>query len=351
MVVTGSSAYVIRRYEGYFNAVVTNTGGMLFGFDQKLNGLEWTNDQQPLPNLYTPEIERFLYGKNAGGVSVEYVLGNSYWLTSILNNPVTEPDPDSDSETDSTPTTRKWTTDPNDPGAEALNNSRIPKTQELEIGTLLLENTGSGTPPAPVSKPQIRTVKGALTQSINLKSSVGDPVAITETIVWGIESPVETTPNTAVPINDNFVPLNFVNSNVKLQYTSGTDTTLVKVQDWDLTIARNSELLYGMNDPNSVDSYTKLAEVTGKINLAFDNIDVYNAVVGRKELAEMTLTITNGQTGIAERSLTFTLTGVGLSRHANPDIQPGEPIFQEFDFQARRLEATAVDNTAAFEWK
>ena len=60
--------------------------------------------------------------------------------------------------------------------------------------------------------------------------------------------------------------------------------------------------------------------------------------------------ITDGQSGDDERSLDLTFGGVGLSRHGNPSIQPGEPIFQEFDFQCRTILATGIDSTAEFDW-
>ena len=359
MVSTGSSAYIIRRYELHFGVTDDDSTTMLFGFDQKMSGLEWMNGQQPVPNLYTPEVETFLYGKNSGGASVEYTLGNSYWLTGILNNPVVDT-------TTGGISTRMWTSNPQAAGATYLNNSRVLKTQSLEIGMALIED---GNKPRPIR----RFARGAVTQSVNMKSSIDNPVAITENLVWGIEDDLgersepipddnEDAPDndgddtdftsplaSTIPDNSGHVPLNFVNSLVQLKYDSSLED-LVKIQDVDFTFTRNSELLYGFNKPDSVDGYFKLAELTGKITLAFDNADVYKTVDARKKLDTMTMLITNGLTGSAERSLTFTFSGVGLSRHSVPDIQPGEPIFQEFDFQCERIEVTAIDATPKFDW-
>ena len=68
MVSSASSAYVIRSFENTFKA-----GGTVehsFGFDSKISGLEWSNNQVSLPQLYTPEVEAFLYGKNSGACTI-----------------------------------------------------------------------------------------------------------------------------------------------------------------------------------------------------------------------------------------------------------------------------------------
>ena len=58
MVSSASSAYVIRSYETSFKS-----GGTVehtFGFDTKMSGLEWSNNQTTLPQLYTPEFGKVI---------------------------------------------------------------------------------------------------------------------------------------------------------------------------------------------------------------------------------------------------------------------------------------------------
>lgn len=329
MVVTGNSAYVIRAYEKDFNGDIGTL--LIFGFEQKMSGLEWMNNQTALGQIYTPEVEAFLYGKDAGGLSIEYTMGNFYWLTSILSDPtLAVGDPD----------VRTWSSDPDD-GISSIVNTRIPKTQDLEIGFALIESNALN--------PEVRRAKGVITQSLNLKTSIDNPVSITETFVWGVESALSTTLNSSVPTNTGQQPFNFVNSNVRLDYGSGI-TDLIKVQDLDFTFNRDAELLHGFNTPSAVDAFTKLINMTGKVTLAFENMDTYTAVRNRAELSSMSITITNGQSGAALRSLVMTFGGIGLSRQGNPSIQPGEPIFQEFDFICRTVSAVGSDDTAAIDW-
>ncbi len=320
MVRSASSAYVTRKFEATFGS-----GGTVehtFGYDEKISGLEWANNQQPLPKLYTPEVEAFLYNRNSGACSIEYVLGNSYWLTALLGNPHTDTGVD--------PTTRTWDSDPTVAGTT----SRLAKSQHLEFGAALTtENV-------------VRQAKGVITQSINIKTSIDNPVSITEQFVWGIEDSIGTTLDSSLPSNSDFSPMNFVDSSVELPSAS----VLVTVQDLDLTLNRNMELLYGLGSADSVDAYPKLFEVTGKITMAFRNKTELQLVKDRVEVATMQIVISNGLSADDERSITINFTGVGLSRHGTPTINPGEPIFQEFDFQCRNMEAISVDSTATFAW-
>jgi len=84
---TASSAYVEYGYETSFG-----NGGLsaplVFGREQKATGLEFVNNQLPLGQLNSPEIECFVYGRNEGKVSMEYVLSNPWIFTSILGSPL-----------------------------------------------------------------------------------------------------------------------------------------------------------------------------------------------------------------------------------------------------------------------
>ncbi len=320
MVRSASSAYVTRKFEATFGA-----GGTVehkFGYDEKISGLEWNVNQQPLPQLNTPEVEAFLYNRNAGACSIEYVMGNSYWATALLGDPHTEAGAD--------PFTRTWDSDP----TIASTSSRLAKSQHLQFGAALTtENV-------------VREAKGVITQTINIKTSIDNPVAITEQFVWGIEDAIGTTLDSSLPNNSEFSPMNFVDASVELPDASA----LLTVQDLDLNLNRNMELLYGLGSADSVDAYPKVLECIGKVTMAFRNKTELQKVKARTELANMTIIISNGLVSTAERTVNLNFTGASLGRHGVPTLQPGEPIFQEFDFQCRNLEIVSVDSTALFNW-
>ena len=322
MVSSASSAYVIRSYETSFKS-----GGTVehsFGFDTKMSGLEWSNNQSTLPQLYTPEVEAFLYGKNSGSCSIEYTLGNSYFLTGLFHDPVTQ-----DNTTNNTQVKRIWKSDP------TLNaNIRTVKSQHLEFGAAL---TGENV---------VRNAKGVVVETVNLKTSIDNPVSVTETFVWGKEDAISTGLDSTIPNNASFTAMNFVHSTVEMPNGS----TLTKVQDLDLTINRNQKLLYALGSADAQAGYPQLLEMTGKVTMAFENPTILNAVIARGELASFEITITNGLTNADQRSLTLLFSGIGLSKHGTPTVSPGDLITQEFDFTCRSVVATAVDATAIFNW-
>tara|TARA_R110000744_G_scaffold51412_1_gene110718 strand:- start:4516 stop:5487 length:972 start_codon:yes stop_codon:yes gene_type:complete len=322
MVSSASSAYVIRSYETSFKS-----GGTVehsFGFDTKMSGLEWSNNQSTLPQLYTPEVEAFLYGKNSGSCSIEYTLGNSYFLTGLFHDPVTQ-----DNTTNNTQVKRIWKSDP------TLNsNIRTVKSQHLEFGAAL---TGQNV---------VRNAKGVVVETVNLKTSIDNPVSVTETFVWGKEDAISTGLDSTIPNNASFTAMNFVHSSVEMP----NGTTLTKVQDLDLTINRNQKLLYALGSADAQAGYPQLLEMTGKVTMAFENPTILNAVIARGELASFEITITNGLTNADQRSLTLLFSGIGLSKHGTPTVSPGDLITQEFDFTCRSVVATAVDATAIFNW-
>lgn len=320
MVRTASSVYALIGWEATFGGGASNT--QLFGKDQEISSLEFSNNQRALPQLYTPEIKNFLYGRNSGGCGVKYVLSNPFQFTNIFNVPVSEI-------LASGITTRTWSSDP------AVNsNARLLKSSHLEIGGAL---TGANV---------VRNAKGVITQSINFKTSIDNPVDVNQQLIWGIEDAVGTTLNASVPTDSGFTPYNFVEATVEMP----DNTVLATVQDLDLTFNINSELLYGLGSANAVKAYRKLFEMTGKVTLAFEDATHFNQVKARTELADMEIIFTNGLSSTDLRSITITFTGVGLSKHGVPSIIPGEPVFQEFDFQCRSVQVVSKDATAAFTW-
>jgi len=320
MVRSGASTYIAIGWESTFGGGASNV--QLFGKDQKLNGVEYSNNQQALPQLYTPEIKDFLYGRNSGSCSVEYVLSNPFQFTSILHEPISEV-------LASGITTRTWDSDP-------ANNSNIRKikSMHLEVGSILKDAN------------LVRNAKGVLTQSLNIKTGIDQPVQVTQQLIWGIEDAIGTTLKSSIPTDSGFTPFNFVEATVELPNA----TVITTIQDLDLTFNINSELLYGLGAANSVDGYRKLFEVTGKVNLAFQNKNHLDQVRNRVELATMEITLTNGLSGTALRSIVILMTGVGLSRHGVPTTAPTEVMYQEFDFQARNITVVSKDATAAFSW-
>jgi len=55
----------------------------------KVSGLDFKNNQIPLGQIYSPEIDCFAYGKNEGKCSIEFVLSNPWFFKAIMGTAVT----------------------------------------------------------------------------------------------------------------------------------------------------------------------------------------------------------------------------------------------------------------------
>jgi len=286
----------------------------VFGKEQKANGLEFSNNQIPLGQLYSPEIECFVYGRNEGKVSMEYVLSNPWILTSVLDDPIT---------TGLGPYTHTWSSDP-----DTNSSIRDIKSLSLEIG---FEGTSGNV---------VRTITGVVSPSLALRMSLNEPIRVTQELIWGQDS-VDTSLDNSIASETKFTPYTFVNASIELP----SSTEVATIQDFDLNLNTNAELLYELGDANSVDAYRKILEMTGKINLTVLNKTNIARVLAREELASMKVTITNGLTGTNEKSIVMTFAGVGLSLHSNSGIEPGELVLENVDFQCRSVSIVATNNT------
>lgn len=265
--------------------------------------------------LNSPEIECFVYGKNEGKTSMEYVLSNPWILTSVLDDPVT---------TGGGPYVHTWNSDP------TINSSiRDIKSLSLQVGLEgLLGNV-------------VRIIKGVVSPSLAFRMSLNEPIRMTQELIWGQDS-VGTTLDTSIASEVDFTPYTFVNASIELP----DGTSVATIQDFDLNLNSNAELLYELGDADSVDGFRKILEMTGKLNLTMLDKTNLDRIFARTELANMKVTITNGLSGVNLKNIIMTFTGVGLSLHSNAGIEPGELVLENVDFQCRSVSIVANNNTA-----
>lgn len=246
---------------------------------------------------------------------MEYVLANPWILTSVLDDPVT---------TGAGPFVHTWDSDP------SINSSiRDIKSLSLQIG---IEATLGNV---------VRTITGVVSPSLALRMSLGEPIRVTQELIWGQDS-IGTTLDTSIASETDFTPYVFANASIELP----SGTPIATIQDFDLNLNTNAELLYELGDTDSVDAYRKILEMTGKVNLTVLDKTNIDRVIARTELATMKVTITNGLSGNDLKNIIMTFTGVGLSLHSNSGIEPGELILENVDFQCRSVNIVANNNTA-----
>lgn len=323
MTKSASSVYVEYGYESTFKGGASFP--MLFGKEQKANGLEFKNNQIPLANLYSPELTCFAYGKNEGKLSMEYVLANPWFFQSILNSATSV---DIDGGGGGQLYSHTWDSDP------SLNSAiRDVKSMGLRIGYDVATNDF------------IRLPIGVVCPSLTMKSSLNETIKITQELAWGSETVNETFATPTATRLPGEIGYTFVHASITSPLTG---STLATVQDFELNMNTNAELVYELGDADAADAYRKILELTGKVTVTVKDPTFLQEVYGRAESAnDMVITISNGAAGDAERSITITLTGVSFSIHNNSGLAPGELVLESMDFQARRINVVAKNEETA----
>jgi hypothetical protein len=312
---SGSSAFVAYGYEAIFAQGASKT--FMFGKEQKANSLEFQNSQQPLGQLYTPEIQHFLYKKNHGGCTMEYILSNPWMFASVLNDPAYSA---------GSPDTHTFDSDPDQAGTTSTRNVCSMHMEVFQDG----QTNGVD-----------RNMKGVICPSLNIKTSIDAPVSCSQQLVWGVEDTVVTTKGT-VP-TETFTPYSFVHGSVELIDGGGT---IANVQELDITFNTGAELVYGIdNSPNASGAFRKLLNMTGKLTIALKDKVNIDRVMARTELADMRIVFTNGLTGDAMKKIDMLFTGIGLSRHGSQGIAPGELLTEIVDFQCRNVVVVASNDS------
>ena len=266
-----------------------------FGKEVKISGLEFKNNQMALGQLYSPEIETFAYGKSEGKCSAEYVLSNPWFFKSVLGTPV--------------PTnaaglyTYTWSSTPT-----SSNYMRNIHSMALRLGF-------------DIESDYKRTALGVVCPSINLKMALNETVKVSQELIWGSETVNQTMgASQGVEMTGGSTPYTFVHAAITSPLTG---STLATVQSFDLNINSNAELIYQM---------------AGKISLVLKNSAFLESVYGRAGTSnDLVVTISNGGSGTALRSIVMTFTGCSFSGHSTNGVEPGELLLEDVDFQCKHV--------------
>jgi len=324
MTKSASSIYVEYAYEPNFKAGAAGSFPMLFGKEQKANGLEFKNNQMPLGQLYSPEITCYAYGKSEGKLSMEFVLANPWFFESILYSGVSA---DIDGVGAGLLYSHTWDSDPT-----VNTDIRTTKSMALRIGY-------------GVDTDFVRLPIGVVCPTLSLKSALGETVKISQELVWGSETVNQTFASPTATTMPGEIGYTFVHASITSPLTG---STLATVQDFELNMNSQSELVYELGTADAADAYRKILELTGKVTVTVKDSKFLEEVYARAESAnDMVITISNGVAGDGERSVTITLSGISFSAHNNTGLSPGELVLENMDFQARSINVVAKNEVTA----
>jgi len=314
---SASSSYVEYGYENatFGSGFVGN--GIQFGKEVKVTGLEFKNNQMPLGQLYSPEIESFAYGRNEGKCSVDYVVSNPWFLQSVLGTAV--------SVAAANPTVSGLY-------QHTWNSSPTTDATMRDIHTMALR-LGFKT-----DTEFKRTAVGVVCPSLSLKMALNETVKVTQELIWGEEAKAGFSNPSGVSMAGG-IPYTFVHASITDPLTGNT---LGSVQSFDLNINSNAELIYEMGNKLSADAYRKILELTGKISVVLYDSDLLESVYGRAETShDLVVTLSNGLTGTSTRNIVMTFTGCSFSSHDSAGVEPGELLLENLDFQCKHVSIVA----------
>lgn len=334
MVFTGAFVYLQWAPEATFGTAAANiasTAGQDFGFEQKITSWSFTQNKIPLPQLNDVRIKTYAYGQTRGSFSIDFVLSDPMFLELVGFKA-------GGTTGCAAPYTHTW----------LLDTTTCTKT--LQSFTTQVGQEAGGTD-------IVRTLVGGIVNSATITVSIGEVARVSLDSNYANETETATLDSCLNPITVcDAIPFTFAHGTLEFPNC----TVIAEVQDVDLTFTQNPDHLWGIGNSVAVSGYKKLFEITGKFKTSYtDTVQLRKVYAQQKDTLANTcpaqtlaieqptlqLTFTNGLAAAAERSITFSLTGISLADH-NLNIEPNEPIFEELNFQARDCTAVAVNATS-----
>ena len=326
MVRTGAHAYLKYGFETGFATIGNATHiNKKFGLQDKLSSWTLTNNKVDLNKLNQNTVDKFAYGQQQGTCSVGFTLSNPWIFGTVLGAPTSA---------GSNPYTHTY------PQTAGL--PKTPRTVQIEVGY-----DGA-------TADIVRTLKGGIVGSIAINAAVGGLVDCTADITYGKES----APSTALTAVPTLPSVEFPYTFAHAELTVG-GAVVAQCQDASMTIAQNTELLYGLNSHQAVDSYRKVLGMTGSFRASWIDKDLLEKLLAQIK-ADTAATYQETVGGNPEFKFTFIknntnekieITGTGLTINdlAISGVEPVEPIFEEISWTMKTIQVVATNITATEE--
>lgn len=311
MSVSGIAAYVEYGMQSAFGTPLSaGASTRAFGLDQKLTGLSINNNKMELGDLNSALVQKFAFGNFTGEFSVEWVLSNPWWIDTIL---------------------AAASTTGVGPYTHTYDDSKTVRALTAEVG---IDTTTD----------RVLQLKKSVARDINISTAINELVNVRGNFAIGAtDDTAGTSLDASIQTDDIAFPYTMVHAT--LENPSGT--VLAEVQNMELTLNPNIRYVYGPNNRDPQNAYKGRLEISGTFSLSVVDNTWWNAVMARAEPSNNTLRFkfSNGEAGTAERTMQFTLTGLGLGE-LNMPVEQYELVTEEIPFSARDIQVIAVNNTA-----
>lgn len=303
----------------------TSTPNKKFGLQDKLSSFTMTNNKVDLNKLGQNTVDKFAYGQQQGTASIGFTLSNPWIFGSILGAPLSA---------GANPYTHTY------PNASGI--PKVPRTVQIEVG---YEGDSANI---------VRTLKGGVVGSLSINAAVGGLVDCTVDITYGKESAPSAGSLTVPTLPTVEFPYTFAHA----ELTVG-GSVVAQCQDASMSIAQNTELLYGLNSHQAVAAFRRVLGLTGSFRASWINKNLLEKVLAQIKADTLT-TYQETIGGSPEFKFTFiknntnekieiTGTGVGINDIAISGFEPVEPIFEEISWTMKTISVVATNITATEE--
>ena len=322
---TGAGASLFYKYETTYcdTSDTIPVSSNIFGLNARVTSLSLTTNRIDINKLGQVEPTAYAYGQQAASLGFGVTLSNPWIFESLFVTP--------------TVATNTFTF-----GALANGTPTTPSTIQAVVGV-----GGSATDVT-------RTLRGGIVNSLGINTSIGNTVAGTMDMAFGIENaPGTVTTAASVPDGTAQTEFPYTFAHGRLKINGGT---IAELQDVDITFAQNASLLYNVGTNQAVDAYRQIFDVTGNFRASFTDKAFLDHTLN--QIAKGTGT-TYAETigGTPELELKFTkddneditITGRGLAPtdFGITGIAPVEPIFENISWRIKNVTVVANDLATA----
>ncbi|MBT6439593.1 MAG: hypothetical protein HOK72_07785, partial [Flavobacteriales bacterium] len=291
--------------------------------------------KKTLAQLCSIEPTDYAYGKQTGSIGIDFVLSEPWMFGLLFGAPTYS----------AAPTPNTFTYDISS-GETAVRSAMIEVGFEGETGSVT------------------RRMEGSILNSLNISANVDDLVNCSCDFQYGKEALLTTdTVTQGSTHTDNYAKASNLTATTNFPYTFAhaelkyNGGTVAQVQSADITFTQGANLLYGLDDAQAVSSYRQLFEITGRFQASMVDhtyLDDLLAQIGKdtattvdREQASIEMVFTNGLTSTNERTITITLSDIGIESHNVSGIEPVEPVFEEITWQAKSCVIVAENEDTA----
>ena len=290
-----------------------------FGNDARLTGIKIGNSSVPQGQLGKRTFDSFAFGKAVLGAQFEATLSAFWWLQLIW--------PDH-SVTGAGPYTHTFA------------KRNLPKSFLCHLyhagtsGNVNLKMQGCVIGTATIRANMDDVVKVAY----DIMSGKGT-LATTQLMVGG-----NSVDKFAAATNEETNNYTFVHAS--LDVPDGTD--VADVQSVEISINTGQEQRHVLGTANARSVLGKRLEYTGTFVTSVEDYAYFNRVVARAEVATLSVVFDNGLTGMAQRRIKFTFTGISIN-DAEISASEVEPVEYTVPWQARECTATVISGVATLQ--